>query len=186
MIDEMCEGDMQGHSFDGIPAELTEDVLIGKGDGIHLQAAGDDIGEDSFHGFEIGSKDRAHETGSSRLCTRMWWTQCLSQGRLPRAGALAEGPLQVRRRFHNDDRIGFLLLYECDLVECAGAGELAGSFYQGLDFAGVGVLGIEVEEAEDRLGVYFERDVIEDSQLSGAASGRRPLMHDKSALGTGG
>ncbi len=81
------------------------------------------------------------------------------------AGALSEGLFQIPRRSGNDDSVGLLLFYECDLVNRAGTSEPPGSVYQGGYLACVRVPGVEVQELEDLLRVYFEGDVVQDSHM---------------------
>jgi hypothetical protein len=84
---------------------------------------------------------------------------------LSSAGALSEGLFKIPRRSGNDDGVGPLLFYECDLVDRAGTSEPPGSVYQGVDLACIPVLRVEVQELEDLLWVYFEGDVVQDSHV---------------------
>ena len=93
MLDQVCDGGVEGHFLDGIPAELREDVVGGNGDGIQLSATGGDVGEDSLHLVQIGSKHLAHESRSSvvaRHSPRRW--------RFAATGSLLEGELQAAAR----------------------------------------------------------------------------------------
>jgi hypothetical protein len=154
---------MESHFLEGISAELAEDVVTLDGNGIQLLATSRDVGEDSLHLVEIGSKDLAHESRSSLLLAGAVRTRSPRRGRSAGTGALLENPLQVPSRLPDEDGLRCLFLDKSDFIECAGTGELAGLVDQGIDLARVLTPAVEVQAAEDLLGVYGERNIVQDS-----------------------